>query len=241
MMITRQTKQIWHKITSSVQTRVLLASLAVVAGLMGFFAIADEINEEEIHAMDKMVMDTMRVEGNPGKPIGHPRITMAFDDFTALGGFAVLSFITIFVCLYLLLNGRGWCSLLTFLTITGGSAMSALLKYLYNRPRPDPGYQLVEVSMQSFPSGHAMIATVVYMTLGVILAHQVRLVRQKIFLIVTALLVSALVGISRVWLGVHYPTDVMAGWAAGLAWALACHLLAWWLESLADREGETLC
>jgi undecaprenyl-diphosphatase len=108
--------------------------------------------------------------------------------------------------------------------------LSTVLKDLFGRPRPTVVPHLFYVSSASFPSGHSMLSAVVYLTLGSLLARLVEQRRLKVYFLSVALLLSFLVGVSRVYMGVHYPTDVLAGWSAGLAWGLLCDLVARWLQ-----------
>jgi len=108
----------------------------------------------------------------------------------------------------------------------GAQVLNATLKVMYGRERPDAALRWVEIDTLSFPSGHATGSAVIYLTLGVLLARLTSNTRQKIYLIGSALLLSFLVGLSRVYLGVHYPTDVIAGWALGVAWAQLCWFAA---------------
>ena len=108
----------------------------------------------------------------------------------------------------------------------GGLVISSVLKDIIARDRPSIVPHLSYVSTSSFPSGHSMLAAVAYLTLGSLLARLVVERRVKIYILVVALLITGLVGVSRVYMGVHYPTDVLAGWSAGLAWASICWLVA---------------
>jgi undecaprenyl-diphosphatase len=220
-----------------VESRVLLAALAVVLGGMAFAEIADEVREDETAALDLQVLQALRQPDQPTQPVGPKWLTQVFDDITALGGMAVLALVTITVCLFLVLTGRGWNALLVFFTVASGVALSVLLKALFNRPRPPAELHLVHTQTLSFPSGHAMMSAIVYLSLGVLVAHLVPRRSQKVFAVAVAALIAGLVGFSRVWLGVHYLTDVLAGWAAGLVWALLCHLVAWGIESIHNRRS----
>ena len=120
---------------------------------------------------------------------------------------------------------------------------SSILKAAFDRPRPNVDHYSYVVT-SSFPSGHSMMSAVVYLTLGSLLTRVLPARGVKIYLIVVALLLTLLVGLSRVYMGVHYPTDVLAGWTAGLVWAMLCWLAARYLQKRGtierDMEGEAL-
>jgi undecaprenyl-diphosphatase len=132
---------------------------------------------------------------------------------------------------------RKYHALLLLLAATGGALLlSLLLKDVIDRPRPDLIAHRSHVMTKSFPSGHAMLSAAVYLTLGVLLARLTTSLRLKLYFLCIALLLTLLVGVSRVFMGVHWPTDVMAGWAAGLAWAIGCWLVARWLQRRGSVE-----
>jgi undecaprenyl-diphosphatase len=106
------------------------------------------------------------------------------------------------------------------------TAVTTVLKNWFDRPRPTVVPHLSIVSTSSFPSGHSTLAATIYLTLGALLGRFVRERRLRAYFLIVALVLSLLVGVSRVYMGVHYPTDVFAGWTAGLAWALICRLVA---------------
>jgi undecaprenyl-diphosphatase len=110
---------------------------------------------------------------------------------------------------------------------------------LYARPRPDLVPHLSPVYTSSFPSGHSLIAAVVYLTLGSLLASVISRPMLKVYVLSVAMLLTTAVGLSRVYLGVHYPTDVLAGWLAGLVWALLCWLVARVLQRRGRVESES--
>jgi undecaprenyl-diphosphatase len=157
-----------------------------------------------------------------------------FKDMTTVGGTTVLTFITIAAIGYLLFEQKRAAALLVLIAVVGGTIVSNLLKNAFARPRPELVAHLVDVHSLSFPSGHAMLSAVTFLTLGALLARVQKRLRTRIYLISIAILLTVLVGISRVYLGVHYPTDVLAGWSAGAAWAILCWLIARWLQ----RRGE---
>jgi undecaprenyl-diphosphatase len=145
-------------------------------------------------------------------------------DITALGSTTVLSLLVCVVTAFLLLSGRRRTALFVLVSTASGALATLLLKGFFARPRPDLLPHGDFVTTASFPSGHAMLSAIVYLTLGTLLARLVGAQRQKLYIMAVAVLLSALVGLSRVYLGVHWPTDVLAGWAAGAAWALG-----WWV------------
>jgi undecaprenyl-diphosphatase len=155
-------------------------------------------------------------------------------DITSLGSTAVLTLITAATIGYLLISRRRAAALLVLASIGGGSLISTLLKIGFERPRPDLVAHLAEVHSASFPSGHAMLSAVTYLTLGALLARVQPRRRLKAYLIGLAVLLTMMVGVSRIFLGVHWPTDVLAGWCLGAAWAMGCWLVALWLQ----RRGE---
>ena len=131
---------------------------------------------------------------------------------------------------FLLLSRKYQALAMLLLCIGGGLLLSTLLKDIIDRPRPNVVPRLSYVATTSFPSGHSMLSAIVYLTLGTFLARLVQPLRLKLYFLFVAMMLSVLVGLSRVYLGVHYPTDVLAGWAAGLAWAVLCWLLARYLQ-----------
>ncbi len=164
-------------------------------------------------------------------PIGPPWLQEMGRDATALGGVGWLAFCTGVVAGYLWLDQRRRMMVFLLAAILGGLLVSGGLKQLFNRPRPDVVPHLSHVFTTSFPSGHSLLSAVVYLTLGSLLAASVSRRRLKAYFITVALLLTFFVGISRVYLGVHYPTDVLAGWMAGLIWALMCWMTAHWLQT----------
>lgn len=205
------------------------AGIAAVCG-WAFLEIADAATEGEPGHVDTWALRSLREPGDLSDPIGPLWVEQAAHDVTALGGYAVLTILVASVVGYLLMTRHYPAALLVLLSTLGGLLLSHLLKSLYQRPRPDLVTHLTHVSTDSFPSGHAMLSAVVYLTLGALLARLVQGWWTRLYVVGVAVLVSFLVGLTRIYLGVHYPTDVAAGWAAGIAWAVLCWLLARYLQ-----------
>jgi undecaprenyl-diphosphatase len=121
---------------------------------------------------------------------------------------------------------------------SGGWFINGALKQMFQRPRPDVVPHLREVMTMSFPSGHALISAVVYLTLGTLLMRIAKRRLTKIYCMAMAMFATFLVGASRVYLGVHYPTDVIAGWMIGFSWALLCWIIERSLERKAGLKRE---
>jgi undecaprenyl-diphosphatase len=206
------------------EVRVLVSMALIVTGVWGFAELA-EVSEANSVDLDHWVMSALRDPLPPFRPIGPVWLLHVAKDITALGSFAVIFFLGSIVLVYLGLKGHYRIMALMVAAIIGGSLASMGLKLLFARPRPDIEH-LVHVNTYSFPSGHAMISAVVYLTMGTMLARSEKKKRFKLFFLGVAILSSVMVGISRVYLGVHYPTDVMGGWIAGSVWALFCLLIA---------------
>jgi undecaprenyl-diphosphatase len=154
-------------------------------------------------------------------------------DFTALGGTGVLLLLTLGVATFLALTSRSHAAIFVLAAITTGLLLSMALKVGFDRPRPDLVPHGSVVYTKSFPSGHSMLSAIVYLSLALLLARTHSNIRVKAFLIGAGLVLTGLVGFSRVYLGVHWPTDVLAGWSLGTAWALTSWLVMGWLQ---DRQ-----
>jgi undecaprenyl-diphosphatase len=217
---------------------VLVAALIVVAGAWGFVELLDDVQEGDTQKFDEFAIRTATQFHGPQykwlEEIGR--------DITALGGMVPLCLLTAFVVGYLLIVRKYGAMWLVLAATIGGIVLSSVLKYFIDRERPQIGEHLSHVYTQSFPSGHSMMSVVVYLTLGTLLARLVKPRIIKAYFIGAALLISFFVGISRIYMAVHWPTDVLAGWTAGLVWAIFCWLVATWLQRkhVVEQEGEEM-
>jgi len=213
-----------------------IATALLLLGALIFLGIADEVMEGDTLSLDERVLLAMRVAGDTGTPVGPAWVEESFRDFTGLGGVAVLGLLTAATLGYLWLQNLRRAAVYLLVAIGTGLLVSLALKAGFHRPRPDLISHGSMVYTSSFPSGHSMLSAIVYLTGGAMLAllHRRRTVRVYIF--ACAVLATVLVGISRVYLGVHWPTDVLAGWSAGAAWAALCWLIGRRLQALGRLE-----
>jgi undecaprenyl-diphosphatase len=210
---------------------VFLVSLLILAGgVWAFAALADEVMEGETSTFDERILLALRSPDDLSDPIGPLWFEEMMRDFTALGGMGLVILLMLAVCGHLWLQQKHRMAVLVLIAVGGGILISFLLKFGFDRPRPDLVPHGSEVYTTSFPSGHAMMSAAAYLTLGALLASVQKLRRTRAYLMMLALLVTIVIGFSRVYLGVHWPTDVLAGWTSGTLWAILCWQGAQWLR-----------
>ncbi|MEO7413841.1 MAG: phosphatase PAP2 family protein [Opitutaceae bacterium] len=209
------------------------AALFVLAAWV-FAELADDAVPGNYLELETKIMRSFRHPDDLSRGLGPPEVTLAMRDITALGSTTVLTLVVALVLGFLFLCRRYRAALLILTATLSGTIIGSSAKNIIDRDRPQIVPHLTEVSSKSFPSGHSMMSSVVYLTLGALLAQTTARRREKVYVIAAACLLTVLIGMTRVYLGVHYPTDVVAGWAAGVAWALLCWGIAWWLQ----RHGQ---
>jgi undecaprenyl-diphosphatase len=221
---------------------VIFVVLLIVGGTWAFVALTDEVKEGDTQRFDDWAVRAMRRSNDLAKPIGPDWLSEVGRDMTAIGGIAVLSLVTFAVAGYLAMVRKYGAMLLVLGATIGGLLISSLLKGIIARDRPHLVPHLSLVYTSSFPSGHSMLSAVVYLTLGSLLTRLAPGRTLKTYFLGMALLLTCLVGISRVYMGVHYPTDVLAGWTAGLVWALICWVIARALQRkhIVERDEEEI-
>ncbi len=205
---------------------LLVLVMLSAGGVWAFVELAEVVTEGDSREIDEWAILALRNPADKADPLGPRWFEELMRDFTALGGYGVLTMLTISVVVFLWIRDRRQTAILVLSAVLGGIVLSTALKSLFDRPRPDLVPHGSFVSTKSFPSGHAMLSAATYLTLGAILAQVEKARRLRMFFLGMGVGLTALVGMSRVYLGVHWPTDVLAGWAAGAAWALACWSIA---------------
>jgi undecaprenyl-diphosphatase len=210
---------------------------AICLGAFCFFGgLASEVLEGETQKLDRHILLMMRNPNDTSAPAGGPWMEEVMRDISALGGVFWIPFVTIAVVVYLLIQNRMARSAYVGGAVVTGAILSLLLKREFQRPRPDLLPHGSVAYMSSFPSGHSLVSAVVYLTLGALLASSQNQLASKIYIVALSVVTVLLVGISRVYLGVHWPSDVVAGWLAGTGWATLSWLV--WTKLFQGRTDQ---
>ncbi len=198
-----------------------------IAALLLLFFVASRVVAGDAFAFDHRLLLALR-EGD-GTPIGSAKVTSAIRDVTALGSTTVLTLVVLFAAALLASLGRWRSAVLVMLGTGLGCAANSGIKMLVARARPDLVPHLMQETSNSFPSGHAAHSAIVYLTLATLVFPIVRLRRTRGMIVAGATMLVAMIGASRVYLGVHWPSDVLAGWLFGALWAVAWWRFGCWL------------
>lgn len=210
------------------------AVAALMAGTLGltlFFTIAEGIVEGDQQRVDWAILNWLRpFADDPDRPIGPWWLHEASVDITSLGGISVLLVFALMAMGFLLMHGKKLSAVLMMAGLAGGVALSEGLKGVYDRARPPAEYQLVDTLNASFPSGHALLATVFYLSVGVMLTRAFPRARVKAYALIWSVVLVLLIGLTRIYLGAHWASDVVAGWGIGAFWAMLLWLVAYAAE-----------
>ena len=210
---------------------VLLAMMLLIFMVMGFTEVADDVMEGDTHGIDTALLMMMRDGNDPQNAGGPPWVEEMMRDVSGMGGILILSFVSLGAAAYLFMRGKIGQGVYLLGTVAVGTLLSNILKAGFDRPRPDLVPHGSYTFTGSFPSGHSMMAAIVYLSVGVLLARAHDNIKLKIYFIALSVILTVAIGISRVYLGVHWPSDVLAGWMAGCAFALTFYMLEWaWMS-----------
>jgi undecaprenyl-diphosphatase len=204
----------------------LLVGFSVCLLIWGFLALASEVMEGDTKTLDTRILVSLRQADDPSRPIGPAWVESALLDLTAIGGPTVLALVVLAVVGFLALQTRYRTALVVLITSASGEVANIAIKNAFMRPRPTVVPHLREAFSTSFPSGHAMESAIIYLTLGAMLMRLAERRITKLYCMGMAIFVTFLVGMSRVYLGVHYPTDMLGGWIFGFMWASLCWLVS---------------
>lgn len=199
----------------------LLVVFAAAALALAFALLGSEVGEGETHTFDMQILRRAQ-----SLRAAYPGLAEVMRDLSGLGSTVVLTLFTVATVAYLVLVSKKTTALLVAVSALSGTVLVSVFKALFGRLRPDAAYAALTTPGLSFPSGHASMSAIVFLTLGTVIASSRSRLIERAYILLTAVLMTALVGLSRILLGVHYATDVFGGWAFGSAWAIAWLVLA---------------
>lgn len=213
--------KILQSLLRRIESRALILVIGAAGAVWAFFNIAGEMAEGETQAIDRHILLALRNPADLSDPIGSRSFEEAMRDVTALGGVTVMVLVTVVGVLAFLMHRRRVHAAILALTVLLADLSSEGLKLVYSRPRPDLVPHGSYVYSASFPSGHSTLSAATFLTLAMLIASLEPNRGTKVMVYVLAFALVLSVGVSRVYLGVHWPSDVLAGWCLGAAWALA--------------------
>jgi undecaprenyl-diphosphatase len=203
------------------ESKALLVWFSIASALWAFFTLGAEISEGDTSAFDRKLIRLLRHSDMGGQPIGPAWFKDSMRDVTALGGFTFLTLMTIVVVLSLFFHRKRREGIIVATTAISSQTSIEILTFLYDRPRPDPVLPQLHAYTASFPSGHTTESTAIFLTVATVIAALEANDNVKILIYAVAAFIIFAIGLSRVYLGMHWPTDVLGGWVLGTAWALA--------------------
>ena len=227
----------WRRLERA-ELKLLVIGLGLCGVLFLFIRLAGEVMKGDTQTLDVQIIRSLRSAADPAQPIGPAWMEGVLIDITALGSPVVLGLIVLIITGYLLLEARYVTAVIVLLSSISGEILNEALKVFFERPRPSVVPHLRTVVTASFPSGHAMESAIIYLTLGALLMRVVEGRITKIYCMAMAMFLTLIVGVSRVFLGVHYPSDVLGGWMLGFFWAAVTFLVTQRFERAVDRERE---
>lgn len=197
---------------------LLIGLVLALAGTAVFALLAEQVMEGGTQRFDNAVLLWMNEHANP-------RLDIVAMEVTSLGSGVVTWMIVAVSSVFLWTSRHRYSVLLLWVAVVGGSALNATLKGIFERPRPELfPWRVPHAGQSSFPSGHSMGAMVMYATLAYLVARLESTPALRRLTFVFAAILVSLIGASRMYLGVHYPSDVLGGFVIGLAWATFCAL-----------------
>lgn len=209
---------------------VLLAFALTALTLLIILQFGSEVMEGDTEAFDIAVLTHLR-HATEGDAPWKTALRAVMLDVTALGDNATLVIMVAMVSGFLMLAHERRLALLLVAASASGGLVTTGLKLLFDRPRPDVVAHLTSFGSASFPSGHSMNSAVIYLTLAGLVAGAVPTLRLRVYTLCCAVALTLAIGLSRLYLGVHWTTDVLAGWIAGSGWAILWWSIAWWLQA----------
>lgn len=219
------------------QAGMVVLVLAIGVFLLAFREIAEAVGAGGARAFDHAIYQDVRPHASPEKSLAAAWANIAANDFSAMGSVSVLAFIVVMVCgLFLCLHRRVEAVVL-LVASGGGLALTNFLKDVFHQDRPPLSPEMAAGLNASFPSGHAMLSATVYLTLGALIGHFAERRLIRLYVLGVAILLTLMIGTSRIYLGLHWTTDVLGGWCVGAAWALGWRaLVLCWRRFPSRRE-----
>jgi len=232
--------KILQSLLRRIESRALILVIGAAGAVWAFFNIAGEMAEGETQAIDRHILLALRNPADLSDPIGSRSFEEAMRDVTALGGVTVMVLVTVVGVLAFLMHRRRVHAAILAVTVLLADVSSEGLKLVYSRPRPDLVPHGSYVYSGSFPSGHSTLSAATFLTLAMLIASLEPNRGTKVMVYVLAFALVLSVGVSRVYLGVHWPSDVLAGWCLGAAWALAAWIALLRFGAREDVKGRGL-